>query len=436
MGRDRGGLIPTTVLSLPPARPGSRGRAGRGRLPLRSMSTASTVLDCFAEEAELGATRVAARLGIAKSTAADARALATDGLLERTRPGATAWACVCSSTARSPSTASCSATSPCPRWASFRASARDDPARRRRRHRLFYVERTEAASMNVRFRSEHRRNPAHSSSTGRVLAAGDPRWPRRSSSAGSSGTRRSGGRPAALPADPRDHPRAGLRDLARGVRARLVLHRGADHDDARRRPHPVAALSVVAPTSRVLGHRKPAVVQGIRRAAARVSRTWSAPAVTARGRGGLAGSPCSPWGRRGRQRQDRHHLARRDTPSVRPLRDVGEPARGRPRLRVRRGGLRPTPPNAGPGWSPASQVSRPCESYPARASPHRSPTVPTLADPSVIEEYFLDVGRQLGRTAASGTGDGGCSRSGNDAMPPSRPHSYRRRPCSAAPTAS
>ena len=37
------------------------------------------------------------------------------------------------------------------------------------------------------------------------------------------------------------------------------------------RPHPVAALSVVGPTSRVLGPRKPAVVQGIRRAAARVS---------------------------------------------------------------------------------------------------------------------------------------------------------------------
>jgi DNA-binding IclR family transcriptional regulator len=56
--------------------------------PLRSVSIAMAVLGCFETERELGATRVAAELGIAKSTACRMlAALASSGMLERSRAG-------------------------------------------------------------------------------------------------------------------------------------------------------------------------------------------------------------------------------------------------------------------------------------------------------------------------------------------------------------
>src|SRR4051794_41845142 len=77
-----------TVLSLPPLDLDAGVAPPEDDSPLRSVSTAVAVLDCFADEAELGATRVATRLGIAKSTACRMlAALATGGLLERTGSG-------------------------------------------------------------------------------------------------------------------------------------------------------------------------------------------------------------------------------------------------------------------------------------------------------------------------------------------------------------
>src|SRR4051794_3425075 len=56
--------------------------------PLRSVAIAMAVLECFGDEAELGATKVAQRLGVAKSTACRMlAALASGGLLERTPSG-------------------------------------------------------------------------------------------------------------------------------------------------------------------------------------------------------------------------------------------------------------------------------------------------------------------------------------------------------------
>jgi DNA-binding IclR family transcriptional regulator len=56
--------------------------------PLRSVSIAMGVLGCFEREAELGATRVAGELGIAKNTACRMlAALAASGMLERTSSG-------------------------------------------------------------------------------------------------------------------------------------------------------------------------------------------------------------------------------------------------------------------------------------------------------------------------------------------------------------
>jgi DNA-binding IclR family transcriptional regulator len=55
---------------------------------LRSVSIAASVLDCFASHPELGATQVARRLGVAKSTACRMlSALAAAGLLERANGG-------------------------------------------------------------------------------------------------------------------------------------------------------------------------------------------------------------------------------------------------------------------------------------------------------------------------------------------------------------
>ncbi len=63
-------------------------RDERDDSPLRSVSIAISVLDCVAEDAELGATKMAARLGIAKSTACRMLAApAARGLLERSRSG-------------------------------------------------------------------------------------------------------------------------------------------------------------------------------------------------------------------------------------------------------------------------------------------------------------------------------------------------------------
>ena len=70
-----------------PAHPGA-GSDERDDGPLRSVSIAMAVLGCFEREAELGATRVAAELGVAKSTACRMlAALAASGMLERSRSG-------------------------------------------------------------------------------------------------------------------------------------------------------------------------------------------------------------------------------------------------------------------------------------------------------------------------------------------------------------
>ena len=195
-----------------PARPRRRRPApAEDDAPLRSVSIAVAVLDCFDRRGRARRhPRGRPRSAIAKSTACRMlAALATGGLLERTGSGRyrlglrlfeygqlavdrlmlrdvalpvhgrAARAC-------------------CARPSSSRVPVGTD---------VLYVERTEAARMNVRFRSEHRRNPAHSSSTGQRAGRvrpdaghGDPRARVRPVHAVH------GGRPAALPADPRARP--------------------------------------------------------------------------------------------------------------------------------------------------------------------------------------------------------------------------------------
>ena len=262
-----------TVLSLPPLDDAPQGGVDDDA-PLRSVSTAVAVLDCFADEAELGATRVAARLGIAKSTACRMlAALATGGLLERTGSGRYRLGLRLFEYGQ---------------LAVDRLMLRDValPAMGELRDLLretvqlgvmvgtdvLYLERAEAPGMNVRFRSEHRRNPGHSSSTGRVMAAGDPSLVAAMLERGlvrhTPFTVVEPRRFRQVVATTREHGYASSREeFERGwssIAAPITVTREGC-------PHPVAALSVVGTTARVLGPRKPAVVQGVRRAAARIS---------------------------------------------------------------------------------------------------------------------------------------------------------------------
>lgn len=239
--------------------------------PLRSVATAVAVLECFDAEPELGATRVAARLSIAKSTACRMlAALATGGLLERTGSGRYRLGL---------------------RLFEYGQLAVDrhllrevalpvlDELRELLRETVqlavvvdtdvLYLERLEVAGTSVRFRSEHRRNPGHSSSSGKAVAAHDPGLAdailarglvRRTPFTIVDPTRYRTALATAREqgyATSREEYVAGWSSVA----APVLLSDG----DARQA---VGAVSVVGPTSRLLGPRKPAVVQGVRRAAA------------------------------------------------------------------------------------------------------------------------------------------------------------------------
>jgi DNA-binding IclR family transcriptional regulator len=265
-----------TVLSLPPLEPTTPAGIGTPEddSPLRSVSTAVAVLDCFASEAELGATKVAARLGIAKSTACRMlAALATGGLLERTGSGRYRLGLRLFEYGQLAVDRLMLRDVALPPMAELRDQVREcvqlvvlvDTD-------VLYLERAEVAHMSIRFRSEHRRNPAHSSSAGRVLAAGDPAVAAAIREAGlhryTPFTVVDPRRFAQILTQTREQGYATSREEFElgwsSVAAPVTVTRGG-------RAHPVAALSIVGPTSRVLGPRKPAVVQGLRRAAARVS---------------------------------------------------------------------------------------------------------------------------------------------------------------------
>src|SRR4051812_33310703 len=149
-----------TVLPLPPLDLDTGGTP-EDDSPLRSVSTAVAVLDCFADEAELGATRVATRLGIAKSTACRMlAALATGGLLARPGWGRSRLGLRVLESGQLAVDRLMLRAAALPAMGELRELLRETiqlgvlvgPA-------VLYIERAEAAGMNVRFRSEHRRNP-------------------------------------------------------------------------------------------------------------------------------------------------------------------------------------------------------------------------------------------------------------------------------------
>lgn len=248
---------------------------GRDDGPLRSVSIAMSVLECFETEPELGATRVSQMLGVAKSTASRMlAALASGGLLERSgngryRLGLRMWEIGQLAVDRLMLRELA-----LPVLADLRELLRETaqlavPVGAD----VLYVDRLEVTGVGTLFHTElYRRGPGHSSSAGKAMAAFNPPMERAIMERGF--VRRT---PFTI-VDPRRYRQVLHQVRVDGyavsreehtmgmssVAAPVLVHR-ADRRVA------VAAISVVGNTARMLGPRKIAVVQTVRRAAAAVS---------------------------------------------------------------------------------------------------------------------------------------------------------------------
>jgi IclR family transcriptional regulator, KDG regulon repressor len=242
---------------------------------LRSVSIAMGVLGCFATEAELGATRVARELGVAKSTACRMlAALAASGMLERTGSGRYRLGLRLFEIGQLAVDRLMLRELALPVLGELRDVLRETaqlavPVGAD----VLYVERLETTGVGTIFRTElYRRGPGHSSSAGKAMAAFNPTMERAILDRGF--VRRT---PFTI-VDParyrqvlrqvrtdgvaasREEHTMGLSSVA----APIMVQRGEER-------LAVAAISVVGATSRLLGPRKIAVAQTVRRAASRVS---------------------------------------------------------------------------------------------------------------------------------------------------------------------
>lgn len=243
--------------------------------PLRSVAIAMAVLDCFGDEAELGATKVAQRLGVAKSTACRMlAALASGGLLERTASGRYRLGLRLFEIGQLAVDRLMLREVSLPVLGELREVLRETaqlavPVGAD----VLYVDRLEGAGVGTMFHTEmYRRGPGHSSSAGKVMAAVNPAMARAILQRGferrTPFTIVDPGRYRQVLRQVRADGYAASREEhtlgMSSVAAPVVVTRGD-------RRVAVAAISVVGTTSRVLGTRKVAVVQSVRRAAATVS---------------------------------------------------------------------------------------------------------------------------------------------------------------------
>jgi DNA-binding IclR family transcriptional regulator len=250
--------------------------AGEGQDgPLRSVAIAMAVLDCFGDEAELGATKVAQRLGVAKSTACRMlAALASGGLLERTPGGRYRLGLRLFEIGQLAVDRLMLRELSLPVLGELREILRETaqlaiPVGAD----VLYVDRLEGAGAGTMFHTEmYRRGPGHSSSAGKAMAAVNPAMARAILERGferkTPFTIVDPARYRQVLAQVRADGYAASREEhttgMSSVAAPVVVTRGD-------RRVAVAAISVVGSTSRVLGARKVAVVQSVRRAAATVS---------------------------------------------------------------------------------------------------------------------------------------------------------------------
>ncbi|MBN9107512.1 MAG: IclR family transcriptional regulator [Pseudonocardia sp.] len=243
--------------------------------PLRSVAIAMAVLDCFGEEPELGATKVAQRLGVAKSTACRMlAALASGGLLERSGAGRYRLGLRLFEMGQLAVDRLMLREVALPVLGELRDVLRETaqlavPVGAD----VLYVERLENSDVGIMFHTElYRRGPGHSSSAGKAMAAVNPAMARAILDRGfvrrtpftivDPGRYRQVLRQVQVDgfAVSREEHTIGMSSIA----APVVVTRGE-------RRVAVAAISVVGRTASILGTRKMAVVQNVRRAAAAVS---------------------------------------------------------------------------------------------------------------------------------------------------------------------
>jgi hypothetical protein len=199
--------------------------------PLRSVSIAMGVLGCFEHEAELGATRVAAELGVAKSTASRMlAALASSGMLERSRSGRYRLGLRLFEIGQLAVDRLMLRELALPVLGELRDVLRETaqlavPVGAD----VLYVDRLEGSGVGTMFHTElYRRGPGHSSSAGKAMAAFNPTMARadprpRLRAADAVHDRR----PGPLPAGAAAGPSGRLRGLPGGAHAGHVLDRGA-----------------------------------------------------------------------------------------------------------------------------------------------------------------------------------------------------------------
>ena len=250
---------------------------GGGDGTLRSVSIAMAVLDCFVAEPELGPTRVAQRLGVAKSTACRMlAALASGGMLERSRSGRYRLGLRMFEMGQMAVDRLMLRDVALPVLGELREILRETaqlavPVGAD----VLYVDRLESTGAGTMFHTEmYRRGAGHSSSAGKAMAAVNTQMARAIVERGferrTPFTIVDPGRYAQVLRQVRADGFAASRDEhtmgMSSIAAPVLLTRGD-------RQVSVAAISVVGPTPRVLGPRKVAVVQAVRRAAATVSAT-------------------------------------------------------------------------------------------------------------------------------------------------------------------
>ncbi|MGH3436178.1 MAG: IclR family transcriptional regulator [Sciscionella sp.] len=254
---------------------------------VHSVGNAIRVLDCFGTDAELGATAVAKRLGVAKSTASRIlAALAAGGLLERGPRGRYRLGLKVFQLGQLAVDRLLLRELALPILAEVRSSTQETaqlgvPVGAD----VLYVDRLENLTTGLNMHRElYLRGPAHSSSAGKAIAALNPPMERAIHAKGLSRYT-----PFTI-VDParfqqalhhvrrygyvasREEFKLGMSSVAAPV---VVLG-----DDVR---YAVAAISLAGPTSRVLGPRKPAMIRAVVRGAQQLSavvartRAWTSP---------------------------------------------------------------------------------------------------------------------------------------------------------------
>lgn len=260
----------------------SSGPAGsRDPDPLRSVSIALSILDCFSVSPELGPSAVAREVGIAKSTASRMLAvMASRGVLERREGGRYRLSLRMFEYGQLALNRLNLFEVSVPILAHLRDRVRDlvqlgIPIGAE----ILYLDRFEAQNLDPRFHGQlWRRVPGHSSSSGRAIAAFNPPVARAIFDAGlTRRTRYTVVDPNRLAEILQDVRRLGYavtdQELEEGITSVAAPVKVTDDQGVRA----VAAVSVVGPTQRIHRHGIPTIATHALRAANQIAAAFTTP---------------------------------------------------------------------------------------------------------------------------------------------------------------